>query len=108
MITLKNKFGKRIRELRKSKKLTQEQFAELIGMEPSNISKMESGLHFPQPEKLEKLAKILDVNVSELFNFEHFNNEEDLINYIDKSLKDFDLKTIELVYKFVCNLKLYK
>lgn len=108
MVTLKNKFGKRIRELRKSKKLTQEQFAELIGMEPSNISKMESGLHFPQPEKLEKLAKILDVNVSELFNFEHFNKEEDLINYIDNSLKDFDLKTIELVYKFVYNLKLYK
>lgn len=108
MISLKNKFGKRIRELRKGKKLTQEQFAELISMEPSNISKMECGLHFPQPEKLEKLAKILDVEVQELFNFEHFNKKQDLIKYIEKAIEEFDLKTLELVYKFIHNLKLYK
>lgn len=108
MISLKQKFGKRIRELRKSKNITQEQFAELIGMEPSNISKMECGLHFPQPEKLEKLAKILGVDVQALFEFEHFNKKQDLIKFIEDSLEEFDIKKIELVYKFICNLKLYK
>lgn len=108
MISLKQKFGKRIRELRKSRHMTQEQLAELLSMEPSNISKMECGLHFPQPEKLEKLGKILDVGVHELFEFEHFNKKQDLIKYIENSLLDFDLKTLELVYKIIYNLKLYK
>lgn len=47
MNSLKAKFGKRIRELRKRSGFTQEKLAEMIGMEPPNISKMENGLHFP-------------------------------------------------------------
>lgn len=108
MTYLKNKFGQRVKELRKGKGLTQEQLAELINIEPPNVSKMESGLHFPQPEKIEKIAKALDISIKDLFEFEHFQKKEDLIKYINNSIKDFDLKTIELVYKFIYNLKLYK
>ena len=78
MTSLKQKFGKRVREIRKSKGLTQEQIAELINIEPPNVSKMESGLHFPQPDKIEKLAKALDVNIQELFDFEHIQKKQDL------------------------------
>ena len=34
MLSLKQKFGKRVKELRKSKGITQEQIAELINIEP--------------------------------------------------------------------------
>lgn len=108
MQSFKQKFGKRIRELRKSKRMTQETLAELISMEPSNISKLECGMHFPTPEKIEKLSKILDVEIQDLFEFEHFNNKTNLLKYINETLLDFDIKDIELVYKFVHNLKLYK
>lgn len=108
MSTLKAKFGKRVRELRKSKGFTQEQIAELINIEPPNFSKLECGMHFPQPDKIEKIAKILGVNIQDLFDFEHFQKKDDLINYISNSLEDFDLKTLELIYKFIYNLKLYK
>ena len=108
MAHLKSKFGQRVKELRKSKGLTQEQLAELINIEPPNVSKMESGLHFPQPEKIEKIANALGMDIKDLFDFEHFQKKEDLIHYINQTIKDFDLKTIELVYKFIYNLKLYK
>ncbi len=108
MTSLKQKFGKRVREIRKSKGLTQEQIAELINIEPPNVSKMESGLHFPQPDKIEKLAKALDVNIQELFDFEHIQKKQDLINYINKSISEFDTKKLELVYKFIYNLNFYK
>lgn len=108
MQSFKQKFGKRVKELRKSKRMTQESLAELISMEPSNISKLESGMHFPAPEKIEKLAKILEVEVKELFEFEHFNKKQDLLKYINETLSEFEIKDIELVYKFVNNLKLYK
>ena len=44
-----------IKELRKLKGLTQEQIAELINIEPPNISKIESGTHFPQPENIDPI-----------------------------------------------------
>ncbi len=108
MITLKQKFGKRVRELRKSKGLTQEHIAELISIEPPNVSKMENGLHFPQPDKIEKIANALGVEVCELFDFEHKKKKQDLIKYIKSSVENFDVKTLELIYKFIYNLKLYK
>ncbi len=108
MTSLKEKFGKRLKEIRKSKSLTQEQVAEYVGIEPVNISKIECGMHFPQPDKIEKMAAVLNVEIKELFNFEHFNNRDILIKYIEESLEEFDLKDIELVYKFISNLKLYK
>lgn len=108
MSSFKLKFGKRIKELRKSKGLTQEQIAELINIEPPNISKIECGMHFPQPEKIEKIAKVLEVEIKDLFEFEHFQQKQDLIKFIEEALNDFDLKNVELVYKFVYNLKLYK
>lgn len=108
MTSLKYKFGKRVRELRKNVGLTQEQMAEIIGIEPPNISKMENGMHFPQPEKIEKIAKALNVNIFDLFEFEHLQKKEDLIKYIKSEIENFDEKKIELVYKFIYNLKLYK
>lgn len=108
MTSLKYKFGKRVRELRKSKGYTQEQIAELINIEPPNMSKLENGMHFPQPDKIEKIANALDVEVQELFDFEHFKQKKDLINFINISLEDLDVSAVELVYKFIKNLKLYK
>ena len=108
MISLKQKFGKRVKELRKSKGITQEQIAELINIEPPNVSKMENGLHFPQPDKIEKIAKALGVSIQELFDFEHLADRKFLVDYIISSIESFDNKKLELIYKFVYNLNLYK
>ena len=51
------KFGKRLKELRKRKGLSQQQLAELVGMESSNnISKLESGEQLPKKENLENFS----------------------------------------------------
>ncbi len=108
MSFLKERFGKHLKELRKAKSLTQEQMAEIVGIEPVNISKIERGMHFPQPEKIEKIANALNTDIKELFNFDHIQNKEMLIDYINNTLKRFDLKDIEIVYKFIKSLELYK
>lgn len=48
MTCVKDLFSKRIKELRKAKNLTQEQFAELIGIDPRNIIKIENKQTFPR------------------------------------------------------------
>ena len=105
MSSLKVKFGRRLRELRKSKKMTQEQIAEFVSIEPPNFSKIECGMHFPQPEKIEKIARALNVDIKELFDFEHMQKRQTLIDNINKNLEDFDIKKVELIYKFIENLK---
>ena len=58
-MNLKKKFGKRLAELRKKRKLSQEAIAEKIDIAPRNLSKIETGVTFPTIENLEKLIKVL-------------------------------------------------
>jgi len=46
--------------LRKEKKITQKEFAELIGDSQPNISRLESGRYNPTLAKLKKIADCLD------------------------------------------------
>jgi transcriptional regulator with XRE-family HTH domain len=67
---LQKKFGQRIASLRKGRKLTQEQLAEAVGCSVEFISLIERGVNAPSVSGLEKFAKILKVEVRELFTFE--------------------------------------
>jgi len=67
---LQRKLGQRIAGLRKAKKLTQEQLAEALGCSVEFISLVERGVNAPSVASLEKYAKVLKVEVKELFDFE--------------------------------------
>ena len=67
---LKKELGHRIQSFRKKRKLTQEKFAELISIDPKNVSKIENGNHYPSTETLTAIAKALNVDIYELFVFE--------------------------------------
>jgi transcriptional regulator with XRE-family HTH domain len=60
-------FGKRLKELRISKKLTQIELAEICGLHPNYIGMVERGERNPSLINIDKLAKGLDVSLSELF-----------------------------------------
>ena len=67
---LQRKLGQRIAALRKVRKLTQEQLAEAVGCSVEFISLVERGVNAPSVAGLDKFAKILKVEVRELFTFE--------------------------------------
>ncbi len=68
-MTLKQDLGQRIQKLRKDKKITQEQLAEMVGIDPKNISRIEKGNNYPTAENLTSIAKALNVDIYELFVF---------------------------------------
>lgn len=76
-------FGKRIKELRKSKKLTQEQLAEILGIYQKQVGNIETGAYFTTMPNLEKLAQTFDVEIKDLFDFEHHKTREELIKDIN-------------------------
>lgn len=67
---LQKKLGQRIAHLRRAKKLTQEQLAEAVGCSVEFISLVERGVNAPSIAGLEKFARVLKVEVQELFSFE--------------------------------------
>ena len=69
MSTLRYRFGKRLRFIRRQKDLTQEQLAEAVGISVEFLSNLERGINAPSFETLEKLAAVLAVSVQELFAF---------------------------------------
>ena len=67
---LQKKLGRRIAELRRSKKLTQEQLAESLGCSVEFMSLVERGVNAPSVAGLADFARVLKVEVRDLFTFE--------------------------------------
>ncbi len=101
----KKLLGQRIKELRRAKNITQEELAELINVEPASISNIECGRNYPNFATLEKTLKVLDSNFLEVFNFEHFNDNNVLKNKLINFIKNANEKEIAFLYKTVVSLK---
>ena len=66
--------GKMIKELRESKKMTQQELAEKICVSDKTISKWETCKGLPDISLIEPLAKALDVSIIELMKGEYIKN----------------------------------
>lgn len=64
-----SKIAANIRELRKKKQITQERLALEADLNRAYVGYIERGERKPSVETLEKLAKVLGVNLYELFKF---------------------------------------
>lgn len=67
MIRLRVLVGRRVREIRKERGLTQAKLAEMADVSHVTIGYYERGVKFPSAETLEKLAAALAVRVEDLF-----------------------------------------
>ena len=97
----KKKLGLKIKELRKRKGFTQEQLAELIDMEQNSISVIESGRNFPTLGTLEKIAQILEVNLSDFFNYDYIDDIETIKASTKDIIRKMDDNQIRQLFKYV-------
>lgn len=102
---LSKRLGLRIKELRIAKNLKQCDMADLLDMERSNLTRIESGKQRPSDENLEKIAKILDIELYELFDNEHLKDKEDLVNSLKDLLDTLSENELRYLYKTIQNLK---
>lgn len=63
-------FGRRIKLLRKNRRITQEKLAEIIGLNPRQLTRIETGENFPSSDTLVKLSMALDLDVKYMFDFD--------------------------------------
>lgn len=100
MESIKNLFGKRIKELRKERSLTQEKLAELIGIDTRNLIKIENGQTFPRVNTLDKLIEVFDITPDEILRTDHLKDTEYLKRKIIDKLNS-DEKLVRLIYKML-------
>ena len=96
----KKLLGKRIKELRRSRKLTQEQLGEMVNIELSSLGNIENGYNYPLLSTLEKLSNVLNCSIEDMFNFEHIEDNKLLIEQINRLLNENPDK-IKQIYKVI-------
>ena len=70
MSNIKGRFGKRVRELRLARGLSQEELTFRAGVHRTYLGGIERGERNPALENIAAIAKALDVTLPELFSFE--------------------------------------
>ena len=104
MSELKKLLGKRIKEIRLAKDLTQEQLSELTEIGASSISKIESGIYHPSDENLERIAKALNVEPYKLYMCNQHKDPKDLLKEITAMLKNASEDELRLAYKVLSGI----
>lgn len=104
MSELKKLLGKRIREIRVARNLTQEDLSELTDIGASSISKIESGHFHPTDENLERIAKALKVKPYKLYMFNHQQDTKELLQEIQIMLSKATDEEIKLAYKVLSGI----
>ena len=100
---IKQVVGENIQKYRKLNQFTQEQLAEIVGLETISLSRIETGKNYPTSENLLKIAEILQVEPFKFYisNIEQSNDEivEDILSKIE--LVRNDTKKLNMVKKIL-------
>jgi transcriptional regulator with XRE-family HTH domain len=94
--------GRRIRQLRKIRMMTQEQLGEKAGVDYKYLGGIERGERNPSTENLAKIAKALGVKIQELFIFGHEIDDVRLLKKnIDELLKEANKKEVKTICRVI-------
>ena len=106
------KIGKFIQEMRKNKKITQNDLANKLNITDRAISKWENGICLPDASIMPELCKLLNITVNDLFSGEIVDIrqnqkklEENLLEMTkQKEYKDKELLKLEIVIGYISSI----
>lgn len=99
------KIGSFLKELRKEKGITQEEFAEKLNISGRTVSRWETGVNMPDISLLVEIAEFFDVSIPEIINGERKSetmNEE--VKEVADKLSDYANAEKETIIK---NIRIY-
>jgi transcriptional regulator with XRE-family HTH domain len=100
-MTIKELFGRRIQEIRKQKRLSQEQVAEKAGISSNYLSRIECGKENPTLDMLIKHGEALEIDLWEMFDFGHAVSAKELKEAIQKFSLKADEDTLRTIAKII-------
>lgn len=103
------RIGAFLKELRKEKEITQEQFAETINVSTRTVSRWETGVNLPDISLLVDISVFYDVSIMEIINGERENKimeDKEKEEKIMDLLSDYAINEKELLLKRVRNISI--
>jgi transcriptional regulator with XRE-family HTH domain len=81
------KIGEKIKDLRKKADVTQEKFAEYLGVSAQAVSKWEVEGCYPDLELLAPIANFFDITIDELMGFDKAKEQEEIDGYMQRYIE---------------------
>jgi transcriptional regulator with XRE-family HTH domain len=96
--------GKKVKQIRESKKMSVRELSKRLGMDHSYLSRMENGNRPIKTELLIKIAQILDTPIEDFFDGEekrNINIENEEVIVIDRRALDIEDFTEEQIKEWI-------
>ena len=97
----KQLLGCRIRYMRKKNRLSQEKMAELLGIDPNSVSRIECGVHYPSLDTLEKISSILKVEMHEFFQFRGTDTVREMRTFLIQTASEIGEEKLDEVVRVI-------
>lgn len=97
----KNLFGKRLRELREKRKMTQEELSNLLNIEWQHVSRLENGKNLPSCNILIKIAQVFDIDIRTLTEYQYLDDNNNINEAINNLLNLATEEQKKLFYKIL-------
>ncbi len=79
--------GKKIKELRKSKNITQEQLANALSVSSQAVSKWENGISLPDVTTIPVIAAYFNISIDELFDYNSAQTQNEIESIVNEAYK---------------------
>jgi transcriptional regulator with XRE-family HTH domain len=93
--------GLRIKELWHSKNMSQEMLADKTEISAKYLSSIERGKENPTLDTLIRLAKALEIEMWEMFDFGHIKSHKELKDSFQRFVRTADEPTLRLAFKII-------
>lgn len=100
-IDVKKLVGKRIREYRQKRKMSQETFSEIIEIDSKHLSNIELGKNMPNPQLLLRIANAFEIEIKDLFEMYHLLSGEDLKKELLRVIDRLNDEELRYAYKYI-------
>ncbi len=100
-MNVKELIGKRIKEARRARRLSQEALSEKVSLSAKYLSSIERGKENPTLETLIRLADALELEASELFNYQHEKPPKELKQLISRLMEEGHDEKLRLMAKIM-------
>lgn len=99
------KIGQTFKEIRKSKKYTQEEVAEKCNVTPEYLSKFENGKYNASIYNIILLCKSIDTSPMQLLHFFFDDTNDTILSNLSDEIKDLELEDQKLLLELVKKIK---
>jgi len=99
------KLGEKIKLLRKSKQISQEELAAMLKINRNYLSRIETGKSEPNATVLKNIAKLFNIDLNSLLDIKNNNENDGKIKYVVENCKYLNNQDLDFIVRIMTVMK---